>query len=748
MTNRTKKTQAVPRGPKMAGGAVQDNKALNALLNAMRDMVLYFDERGHIQHANTCALEWSPGEELLGKTFVEFAPGWDNPVERQKEVMEVARTGHSILDSREKAAQGSRDFWFHVDKIATWSKADEVDGVMLVIKNVTQSVRRESVIRESEARYRAYIANSSDAIWRYDICPPVDTRLPPEQQFELVLKRAVLAECNDRLVRLYGASRASDLIGLPIHHNGSPNIRTDVRDFVQNGYRLEEREYERLDSKEQSVSLQSSAIGIVENGFLTRVWGTTRDITDKRRYLARMEYLANHDVLTALPNRSVLYRTMGKALKERAPLQKMALLLIDLDRFKEINDTLGHLAGDKVLKQLGPRLLSLLSETKGLVARLGGDEFAIFLPNLRNAQQAVILAHRMLDAVSLVFEVEGLRTEISASIGVAISPDQANDVSTLMRFADVAMYRAKTGLQGVAVYDPAFDPHSPKRLELMGALGRAIREDQLTLYYQPKIALGRDRVYGFEALLRWNHPELGFIPPGDFIPIAEHSNLIYPMTLWVLENGIKRCQDWLQKGYDITIAINLSARNLLDDRIVLDLKRLLKEYDIPGSSLELEITESMIMSDPTRSEAALDRIHRLGVQLSVDDFGTGYSSLAYLRRLPVQTLKIDSSFVSSMLYEDQDEIIVNSTINLAHNLGLLVVAEGVESAATYQKLAELGCDSAQGYYMGKPMPANEVERWLNESVWGLEGTGRTTALDQQLVSSPISQSPKRPGKSD
>jgi diguanylate cyclase (GGDEF)-like protein/PAS domain S-box-containing protein len=717
VTNRTDSIQSAIA--EIGPSAYQNNRALNALLDSMREIVLYFDRWGVVRHANARAHEWRGDGQLIGKTFVEIAPSWDDPAERQREIMQVFRTRRARLDSRERALEADGDSWFQVDKIPTTDEHGRVDGVMVVISNVTQAVRRELAVKESEARYRAYIANSSDAIWRYDICPPIDTHLPAATQIELVLKRAVLAECNEKLVRLYGATSASELMGLPIYHNGSPNIRADITEFIQNRYRLEDREYERFDNTGQSISLQSSAIGIVENGFLTRVWGTTRDITEKCRYLARMEYLANHDALTSLPNRSVLYRSMSKAIKERERDQRMALLLIDLDRFKEINDTLGHLAGDKVLKQLGQRLQAMLSETKGLVTRLGGDEFAIFLPHLRNAQHAAVLAHKLLDSISLVFEVEGLRTEISASIGVAICPDQAEDVSTLMRFADVAMYRAKTCLQGVAVYDSAFDPHSPKRLELMGALGRAIRENQLILHFQPKICLTSNRVYGFEALLRWNHPELGFIPPNDFVPIAEHSNLIYPLTLWVLENGIRHCKHWLQQGFQISMAMNLSARNLLDDRIVLDLKRLLREYDLPGHLVELEITESTIMADPSRAEAALARINRLGVRLSVDDFGTGYSSLAYLKRLPVQTLKIDSSFVRSMLNDEQDEIIVNSTIHLAHNLGLRVVAEGVETPAVYQKLVDLGCDEAQGFYMGRPLPAPEAERWLKESTWGL-----------------------------
>lgn len=699
------------------------NSALSSFLDAIRDPVIYFDGWGLVQYINSPAKSWFDKSDFQGKTFVELASGWDDAAEKQREIMQVIRTRKAIVDCRELCLAESGDFYFNVDKIPVELIPGEL-GAVVLMRDVTQAMRREISIRESEARYRAYIANSADAIWRYDLCPPVDINLAQDHQVEQILQRSVLAECNEKLADLYGVPNIHALLGLPLNHNGSPTLKTDVEDFVRDGYRLRDREYERQDSLGQLISLQSNAIGIVEHGYLTRVWGTTRDITDKCRYLARLEYLANHDVLTALPNRSVLYRTMNKAIKEAGRSQKMALLLIDLDRFKEINDTLGHLAGDKVLKQLGPRLQSVLEETSGIVARLGGDEFAVFLSNLRNPQQAVVVAHKILDCISLVFEVEGLRTEISASIGVALCPEQARDVSTLMRYADVAMYRSKQSLQGVTVYDAAFDPHSPKRLELMGALGSAIREGQLILYLQPKIQLATHKVFGFEALLRWDHPEFGFISPADFIPIAEHSNLIYPLTLWVLENGIRHCRHWLDKGQQIHVAMNLSARNLLDDRIVTDLKKILEKYDVPPSCCELEITESAIMSDPARAQAALQRIHRLGVELSIDDFGTGYSSLSYLKRLPVQTLKIDGSFIRSMVVDEQDEIIVSSIIQLAHSLGLQVVGEGVENSMVYQKLAELGCDHAQGYYMGHPVSLEEADRWLSQSRWGVDGANQ------------------------
>jgi predicted signal transduction protein with EAL and GGDEF domain len=374
-------------------------------------------------------------------------------------------------------------------------------------------------------------------------------------------------------------------------------------------------------------------------------------------------------------------------------------------------------AGDKVLKQLGPRLEVELGDTPGMVARLGGDEFAVFLPNIRNPQHAIVMAHRFLDSVCQVFEIEGFQTEISASIGVALAPDHAKDASTLMRYADVAMYHAKHRLKGVSLYDSDFNSHTPKRLALMGALGTAIRENQLFLQYQPKVDLSNDQVFGFEALIRWNHPTMGFVSPGEFVPIAEMSSFIYAMSSWVLEQTIKQCAQWRDQGYDVVCAMNLSARNLLDDRIVSDLKRFLSKYNLSGSSLEMEITESTLMSDPERAQVSLEKIDALGVSLAIDDFGTGYSSLAYLKRLPVKTLKIDGSFIQGMLSDDQHEIIVSSTIQLAHNLGLAIVAEGVETADVYKRLLELGCDKVQGYYVSKPIDADKVTAWMCDSGW-------------------------------
>ncbi|MFT7558461.1 MAG: diguanylate cyclase (GGDEF)-like protein [Flavobacteriales bacterium] len=680
------------------------------LLDAMQVIILVFDRWGCVSHANKMAVQWKPQEDFLGKSFAEIADHWDDPYARQREITLALRTGRPHKGSLESVTDTQGRRWFRVDKIPTKNSLGEIDGLLLILNDVSQTVSTANALRHSEDRYRAFIANSTDAIWCYELCPPVAINQPSELIVSEILERAAISEGNEKLAEIFGVKHIDQLIGLRMPQYGSLTDKNNIEAFVAGNFRLEEQDYRRITRRGDVLYMQSSAIGIVEDGHLLRAWGTTRDVTEKKRYLDKMEFLATHDSLTGLPNRALLYRKVEEAFKNNRANSDMALLLIDLDRFKEINDTLGHIVGDKVLKQLGPRLEQELGDMPGIVARLGGDEFAIFLPKIRNHQHAVVMAHRFLDAICQAFDLENFQTEISASIGVSLAPRQATDISTLMRYADVAMYHAKTHLKGISIYDPGYDSHSPKRLELMGALGRAIREGQLFLEYQPKVDLLSDKIYGVEALVRWMHPQLGRVPPAEFVPIAEMSNMIYPMSLWVLEHGVRQCAQWRAKGLDLSCAVNLSARNLMDDRIVSDLARLLKDNDVPGHCIEVEITESSLMIDPERAQATLMKIHDLDVGLSIDDFGTGYSSLAYLKRLPVGTLKIDCAFVQGMLDDDQNEIIVKSTIQLAHNLGLLVVAEGVETQDVYKRLAEMGCDNAQGYYIAKPLSVEALEQ--------------------------------------
>lgn len=685
---------------------------LAGILDAMPGMVLLLDRWGTVLHVNKSAQALSPEGALAGKCFLELDCGWQDAVVCQRDILFVARSGQAKRGSVESIFVDGEVRNYSVDIVPANALGSTAATVFVTLTDITHQTHSVRALKDSESRHRAFIASSADAIWAYELVPPIDIQLPLEQQVDLILRRALMTDCNEKMARVYGVTDVSTVIGRPIYLNGSMSNKEDIRRFVANNYRVEDHEFTRIDRFGELGYMLSSAVGIIENGHLVRAWGSTRDVTDQRRYLDRMRYLANHDTLTSLPNRNLLYKELEKVLEKRGGNQKMALLLVDLDRFKEINDTLGHHAGDKVLKQLGPRLEVELGDTPGMVARLGGDEFAILLSNIRNRQHAVVTAHRFADAIAERFDLDSFSTELQSSIGVVICPDQAEDVSTLMRYADVAMYHAKSTMKSVSIYDPEYDPNSPKKLAVTGAVGRAIREEQFVLFFQPKVNLTSHKVYGFEALIRWVHPELGLIPPCDFVPMVEVSSWIYQMTHWVLEKSIKQCAAWRDAGLDLTLAMNLSPRNLADDRIVNDLERMLKDNGLRGDALEMEITESMLMSDPARASRVLERINKLGVKLSIDDFGTGYSSLAYLKRLPVKTLKIDGSFIFNMLESEQDEIIVKSTIHLAHNLGLDVVAEGVETQEVYQRLNLLGCDNVQGYYIAKPMPAESLDAWL------------------------------------
>jgi diguanylate cyclase (GGDEF)-like protein/PAS domain S-box-containing protein len=431
------------------------------------------------------------------------------------------------------------------------------------------------------------------------------------------------------------------------------------------------------------------------------------------RHMAEMEYLAHHDPLTRLPNRAVLHREFDRRTARRsAGSAGAALMLLDLDRFKEVNDTLGHYIGDALLKQIGPRLESILADGDNLLCRLGGDEFTILVSGKHSSAWLEKLARRLLNALKQPFSIDHLMLELDASIGIAVHPEDGDDSHALMRSADVAMYEAKRKGSGYAFYDRRLDQHSPERLAIMSELGTAVREEQLCLHYQPKVDLGAAAITGFEALVRWRHPSQGLLYPDRFIPVAEVSDVIHLLSQRVLDMALQQQKQWRDAGNEFTVSVNLSARNLVDDRCFNVIQELLDKYATPTEMLELEITETALMQDPEGAVKLLGRIADLGVKLAIDDFGTGYSSLAYLRRLPIDALKIDRVFVRDMLQNEQDAIIVRSTIALAHNLNLLVVAEGVENAETLHSLRDMHCDMVQGYHIRKPAPLHEIAHWL------------------------------------
>jgi diguanylate cyclase len=458
------------------------------------------------------------------------------------------------------------------------------------------------------------------------------------------------------------------------------------------------------------VTFAGFAVGLaVVTTFAVVIVSYQRDVL---RQSAINRHQATHDALTGLPNRSLFADLLGRTLAHAARTgQPVGVLVIDLDRFKDVNDSLGHHCGDLLLGQIGPRVQGALRPAD-TVARLGGDEFAVLLPDLDEAAVLAVAEH-VLTALHATFIIGELTVDLEASIGVAIAPAHGNSTDDVLRHADTAMYGAKDARAGIALYDPQTHGPAARPLALLGELRRALdRADELVLHYQPKVELAGERLSGVEALLRWRHPDRGLVEPADFIPAAEKTGLIHRLNTHVLTLAIRQVRCWLDDGYRVAVAVNLSARCLHDTTLPGRVAQLLMAHGVPAALLRLEVTESAVMLDTTRALTVLNALHDLGVLLSIDDFGTGYSSMSYLKRLPVDELKIDRSFVIGMTGDHDDATIVRSAVDLGHNLGLTVVAEGVETARHVHALINLGCDIAQGYHYARPVPPGELTSWL------------------------------------
>jgi diguanylate cyclase (GGDEF)-like protein len=452
-------------------------------------------------------------------------------------------------------------------------------------------------------------------------------------------------------------------------------------------------------------------------------------IARREREILRLAY---EDGLTRLPNRALLLDRLDQALRTAQRRDEpLTVMMLDLDRFKEINDMLGHAAGDVVLKQVAMRLQAALRDSD-TVARLGGDEFALVLPQA-DTDLVRVIARRIALALRTPVEFEGQPLDVAASIGSAMYPQHGTDAGTLIRHADAAMYVAKRNNSGHAFYDPSYDIGQREHLSLLSELRRAVEESQLRAYYQPQVDLASGHVRGVEALVRWRHPVRGLLAPADFMPYAEQTGFVRVVTRWMLAVTVRQCGKWAAAGLPLQVSVNISARDLLNRELPFVVADLLRAHDVPPHLLCLEITESSFMEDPKNALATLQQLDALGIKLAIDDFGTGFSSLAYLKKLPVAELKIERSFVMGMTTDKDDRVIVRSTIELAHNLGLQIVAEGVEDEACLAQLRELRCDFAQGYLISGPLRRRTLEQWLRESRWGLGGAAlglvETTTAD-------------------
>ncbi len=516
---------------------------------------------------------------------------------------------------------------------------------------------------------------------------------------------------NRAFTRMTGYTEA-ECLGQPAHMLNSAKYPAEIyrsmrEAFKRNGHWRGELWQRRRDGEDFLAWLELSHVRD-ESGQVTNYVGVMNDITDRKRAEQELRYLANYDTLTGLPNRTLLGERLAHAvIRARRTSRKVAVLFLDLDRFKHVNDSMGHAAGDRVLKAVGERLCAKVNES-ATVARLGGDEFTIVLEDVQHIDQVQRVANDMLDLFTTPLVLDsGQEVVVSPSIGISMYPDHAQVPTDLLKFADTAMYQAKEqGRNMYQVYTPEMDAITRQRASMLGGLRLALERGELSLVYQPMLALDEGRITGTEALLRWNSPEFGSVPPSVFIPLAEEAGLIERIGEFVLYRACLQLRDWQDRGLSgITMSVNLSALQLLRDELTQRLCEILAEAQLEPERLELELTESVLMANPERAIHTLDRLHAVGVAIAIDDFGTGYSSLSYLKRLPIDRLKIDRSFVGDITTDPDDEAITKTIITIAHSLGLDVVAEGVETLEQLEYLHEQGCDEIQGHWLSVPLDA-------------------------------------------
>ena len=581
----------------------------------------------------------------------------------------------------------------------------------LLLVSVLQSRRRRLevrnlAVRTSEARYRTLIDQSRDLVLVVDRAGQVSFASPSAER---------LLASDDQGGRL---STAGGTDASPIDFVGAVDppdrARLSAALHMAGGANRSVGEF-RLTPGAGSATFELTMQDLTEDPSVDGLLLTAHDVTDRLMLHRELEHRALHDDLTGLPNRALLYDRFQQALVEAERSQtSVGLLLLDLERFKEVNDTFGHHYGDELLKQIGPRLADGLGEVD-TVARLGGDEFAILLLGVSEVESALAVATSRLTNLAVPFHVEGVALDVEASIGVVISGEHGLDVITLMQHADIAMYVAKTQHLGVFAYDPSIDGHSANKLAMVGDLRRALECHELLLYYQPKVNVRTGELVGAEALLRWQHPRDGLVLPEEFIPIAERTGLINPLTRYVIVTALTQARTWIDCDRPVPIAVNLSVRNLHDEHFAELVADLLAAHDVPARLLELEVTESAFMIDPERARQTLEKLSALGVRISLDDFGVGYTSLSQLKALPISEIKIDRSFVTTMTQDRSDSLIVASIISLGHNLGLTLVAEGVENAGILSALAGCGCDVAQGNHLSGPIPVAAFDAWRSST---------------------------------
>ncbi|MFO0473146.1 MAG: putative bifunctional diguanylate cyclase/phosphodiesterase [Pseudomonadota bacterium] len=608
----------------------------------------------------------------------------------------LARVGRAYAEHDQE-----RRLLEHSQEVASQEMAGLYGELRADRDSLEQHVReRTEALRRSEGRLGSLLSLSADWIWEQD----------HTLRFTYV-SEGIVGAAGIRPEEIIGRRRS--LGGGSFEAEPEALARYEARITARLPFRDFDFRMKRSDGQTHWIRVSGEPV-FGEDGSFQGYRGVSRDITTTALAELKVQELARIDSLTGLPNRNMFLAEIERAIaRTRRHGLPFAVCFIDLDRFKSINDTLGHAAGDQLLREMAGRLRGVL-RTTDLVARLGGDEFVVLLEGTAGVADLGVIGNKMLAALSEPLTLGPALVQLSGSIGISCHPADGDDAATLLRNADAAMYQAKSrGKNNVQIYTSQLAEEASRAFELESQLRLALAREELLLHFQPKIDLASGRLCSVEALLRWNHPLRGAVSPGDFIPLAEERGLIVPIGRWVVQAACRQIRSWRDAGFTpVPVAVNLSARQFASDTLVADIEDALTRYDVSPSELEFELTESALMAEPDRAAEVLERLGRMGIGIAIDDFGTGYSSLSYLKRFRARQVKIDRSFIHGLPGDRDDVAITQAVIAMAHSLGLGVVAEGVETSDQLETLRAMGCDQAQGFLLGRPMPAGQLQALL------------------------------------
>lgn len=681
----------------------QERNLMRTLVDAVPDGIFAKDLNSKFLLANDAVARGmgTTPENLIGKDDFDFFPE-EMAQNFFDDEQTIVRTGEGLVNREELAVNNETGNmrWFLTTKLPVRNDKGETVALVGIGRDITLRRRAERALRESEARFRSLIELSSDWYWEQDAdLQFIDIEDPNNKSSytrDEVLGKT-LKELPGTALLSESWIEYDDLVA-----ERNPFRDLELRRVAENG-------------KTYFISL-TGLPAFDENGKFRGYRGIGRDITDRKRSEQHIHFLATHDSLTSLPNRFMFSQILNLAIESAHRYhRKLAVFFIDLDRFKNINDILGHEAGDYLLCEMAARLKQCL-RASDVVGRLGGDEFVILLPETENTEQIATVAQKILAASLNPIDINGQECCVTASIGICVYPDDGKDEQALMKNADIAMYRAKEeGKNNYQFYSPDIEARSLERLVLENNLRMALERNEFFLHYQAKRNLQTGEIAGVEALVRWQHPELGIISPAQFIPLAEETGLIVLIGRWVLKTACAQNVAWLKQGLPpLCMAVNLSVRQFFDEHLIQDVADALSESGMQPELLEMEITEGMVMQDAERAIRILTAIKALGVRLAIDDFGVGYSSLAQIKRFPIDTLKVDSSFIRDIPQNREDRAITEAIIAMGRTLSLTVIAEGVETKEQEAFLRDHNCDQSQGYYFSKPISSDDFISFMKK----------------------------------